>query len=393
MIVYGERLLAGPGGAQAARALLNVASRLGPLRARRRRPARGARPPPTRAACARPASRPATAPATRRSPSPARTRPGIAAALAGGELSTVWLHHADPLRSFPDRAAWEAALGAAQTVIAVDSVLTDTIREHADVVFPAEAYAEKEGTVTHPDGRVQRLRPAIGRPKGPDQQSGSGVRPLWQVIADVAERAGLELGVRTGPDGLQAAVRGRAVLRRADARRDRRPRRPLARLRGGRDVRGRRLGARQARGAGRRAGDGRGRAAPRHVPLAVELQGGRRLAVAALPAPAPGRRALARRRRAARHPRGRPGRGRLQRDARQGRRQAARRRARRLGVPRRGHARPARQRADRADGRGPAHRRPEPHEASAAAAICAPAAEGLAEMPSSAPLDIPEGQS
>jgi NADH-quinone oxidoreductase subunit G len=84
-------------------------------------------------------------------------------------------------------------------VIAVDSVLSDTIREHADVVFPAEAYAEKEGTVTHPDGRLQRLRPASGRPKGPDQQSGSGVRPLWQVIADVAERAGLELGVRTGP--------------------------------------------------------------------------------------------------------------------------------------------------------------------------------------------------
>ena len=51
-------------------------------------------------------------------------------------------------------------------MIAVDSVLTDTIREHADVVFPAEAYAEKEGTVTHPDGRVQRLRPAIGRPQG-----------------------------------------------------------------------------------------------------------------------------------------------------------------------------------------------------------------------------------
>jgi NADH-quinone oxidoreductase subunit G len=84
-------------------------------------------------------------------------------------------------------------------VIAVDSVLTDTIREHADVVFPAEAYAEKEGTLTHPDGRVQRLRPAIGRPRGPDQQSGSGVRPLWQVIAEVAGRTGLELGIRTGP--------------------------------------------------------------------------------------------------------------------------------------------------------------------------------------------------
>ena len=29
------------------------------------------------------------------------------------------------------------------------------------MVFPAEAYAEKEGTVVHPDGRLQRLRPAV----------------------------------------------------------------------------------------------------------------------------------------------------------------------------------------------------------------------------------------
>src|SRR5688500_7950514 len=198
VIVYGERLLSGPGGAQAARALLNVASRLGIagragaglLEAPSTTNARGLR----EAGFA-----PGHGPGYATLAEPARDAAGIAAALAGGELSTVWLHHADPLRAFPDRPAWEAALGAAQTVIAVDSVLTDTIREHADVVFPAEAYAEKEGTITHPDGRVQRLRPAIGRPRGPDQQSGSGVRPLWQVIADVAERTGLELGIRTGP--------------------------------------------------------------------------------------------------------------------------------------------------------------------------------------------------
>ena len=53
--------------------------------------------------------------------------------------------------------------------------MTETIREYADVVFPAEAYPEKEGTLTHPDGRLQRLRTAIGRPQpsGP----GTGVRP------------------------------------------------------------------------------------------------------------------------------------------------------------------------------------------------------------------------
>ncbi len=198
VIVYGERLLSGPGGAQAARALLNVVSRLGLsgrdggglLEAPSSTNARGLR----EAGFA-----PGHGPGYETLAEPAKDAAGIAAALAGGELSTVWLHHADPLRAFPDRPAWEAALGTAQTVIAVDSVLTDTIREHADVVFPAEAYAEKEGTITHPDGRVQRLRPAIGRPKGPDQLSGSGVRPLWQVIAEVAERTGLELGVRTGP--------------------------------------------------------------------------------------------------------------------------------------------------------------------------------------------------
>ena len=52
-------------------------------------------------------------------------------------------------------------------------MLTEALREHADVVFPAEAYPEKEGTLVHPDGRVQRLRPAIGRPGALD----SGVRP------------------------------------------------------------------------------------------------------------------------------------------------------------------------------------------------------------------------
>jgi NADH-quinone oxidoreductase subunit G len=94
------------------------------------------------------------------------------------DAKVLYLLHADPLTQFPDREAWEAALGAAQTVIAHESVLTETVREHADVVFPAEAYPEKEGTLTHPDGRAQRLRPAVKRP--------GEVRPTWQVLAELA---------------------------------------------------------------------------------------------------------------------------------------------------------------------------------------------------------------
>jgi NADH-quinone oxidoreductase subunit G len=112
---------------------------------------------------------------------------GIAAALAAGELSAVYLLHGDPLRDLPDRELWERGLASASTVIAHAAFLTEGVREFADVVFPAEAYAEKAGTVVHPDGRIQRLRPAIARP--------GEIRAEWQVIAELALRIGLDLDV------------------------------------------------------------------------------------------------------------------------------------------------------------------------------------------------------
>ncbi len=99
--------------------------------------------------------------------------------------------------------------------------MTETIAEHADVVFPAEAYAEKEGTIVHPDGRLQRLRPAIAR-------SGE-IRAGWQVISELALRLGLDLDVLSGAMASQPAVRGRALLRRPHARGDRRARRRAGR--------------------------------------------------------------------------------------------------------------------------------------------------------------------
>jgi NADH-quinone oxidoreductase subunit G len=74
-------------------------------------------------------------------------------------------------------------------VVAHASVLTEGLREHANVIFPAESSAEKEGTVVHPDGRVQRLRAAIGHP--------NEVRAGWSVIATIARSVGLDLGVLT----------------------------------------------------------------------------------------------------------------------------------------------------------------------------------------------------
>jgi NADH-quinone oxidoreductase subunit G len=190
VIVYGERALRGQG----AQALLNLATRLelagrdgaGLLEVPASPNARGIR----EAGFA-----PGHGPGFASLAQGGRDARGIAEGLASGELSTVWLHHADPVRFHPDRALWESALGTAQTVIAVETLLTDSVREYADVVFPGEAYPEKEGTVTNLDGRVQRLRAAIGRPKGASGLPGSGVRPVWQVIAEIAAAVGLDLGV------------------------------------------------------------------------------------------------------------------------------------------------------------------------------------------------------
>jgi NADH-quinone oxidoreductase subunit G len=117
----------------------------------------------------------------------ARDARGIAEGLADGELSALYILHGDPLRDLPDRDLWQRALSAASTVIVHAAFLTDAVREHADVVFPAEAYPEKEGTIVHPDGRLQRLRPAIARP--------GEVRAEWQVIAELALGLGLDLDV------------------------------------------------------------------------------------------------------------------------------------------------------------------------------------------------------
>ncbi|MGI8429484.1 MAG: NADH-quinone oxidoreductase subunit NuoG [Solirubrobacteraceae bacterium] len=113
----------------------------------------------------------------------------IARAAAARELTALYLFETDPVRDHPNRALWEAALAAADLVVAHASVLTDGLREHASVVFPAESHAEKEGTVVHPDGRVQRLRAAIAHP--------GQVRAGWSVLSEIARRCGLDLGVPT----------------------------------------------------------------------------------------------------------------------------------------------------------------------------------------------------
>jgi NADH-quinone oxidoreductase subunit G len=85
-----------------------------------------------------------------------------------------------------EAAASEAELDRAGPVIAFAHFPSEALEAHADVVFPAEVYAEKEGTVTHPDGRIQRVRQAIGRT--------GEVQAGWSVLAELCERLGAGTG-------------------------------------------------------------------------------------------------------------------------------------------------------------------------------------------------------
>ncbi|MGN6867748.1 MAG: molybdopterin-dependent oxidoreductase, partial [Solirubrobacteraceae bacterium] len=122
----------------------------------------------------------------------------IAQAAANGDITALYLFQTDPLRDQPDRALWEQAMHRAGVVVAHASVLTEGLAEHANVIFPAESHAEKEGTVVHPDGRLQRMRTAIAHP--------GGVRSGWSVIAELAKRAGLDTGMLTSPMAFKQLV-------------------------------------------------------------------------------------------------------------------------------------------------------------------------------------------
>jgi NADH-quinone oxidoreductase subunit G len=187
VILYGERVLADPAGAAALVSIattLNLAGRdgaglLGVPAASNGRGLREA------------GVLPFAGPGLAALETPGRDAAAIAAAGAAGELAALWLVGTDPLATHPGRRTWDSALERASTVVAHAGYLTEGLAEHATVVFPAESYAEAEGTVTHPDGRLQRLRQAISRP--------GEVRPGWWVMAELGKRLGLELGVLAGP--------------------------------------------------------------------------------------------------------------------------------------------------------------------------------------------------
>ncbi len=106
--------------------------------------------------------------------------------LDSGDIRMLLLVGADPIRDMPDPRQAALALEAAEYVVSIDLFVHDSNRE-ADVILPASAFGEKEGTATNIEGRVQKLNMLS---PGPGQ-----TRPDWSILDDLAEHAGRPIGL------------------------------------------------------------------------------------------------------------------------------------------------------------------------------------------------------
>lgn len=106
----------------------------------------------------------------------------IMTAILQGEIRAMYIMGENPAMSDPDATHAREALAKLDHLVVQDIFLTETAF-HADVILPASAFAEKDGSFTNTDRRVQIGRAAL-HPPGDARQD-------WQLVQAIAQRMGL----------------------------------------------------------------------------------------------------------------------------------------------------------------------------------------------------------
>jgi formate dehydrogenase major subunit len=106
------------------------------------------------------------------------------------EIQGLYVMGENPAMSDPDSNNTRAALAKLKHLIVQDIFLTETAA-FADVILPASAWPEKDGTVTNTDRRVQMGRKALDMPEEARQD--------WWIIQEIANRIGLDW-IYTSPE-------------------------------------------------------------------------------------------------------------------------------------------------------------------------------------------------
>lgn len=109
------------------------------------------------------------------------TVPAMLTAIEEDRLRGLYVFGENPMRSDPDISHVEHCLRHVDFLVVQDIFLTETAKL-ADVVLPGASFAEKDGTFSSTERRVQRIRRAVP-PVGDS-------RPDWVILADLLGRLG-----------------------------------------------------------------------------------------------------------------------------------------------------------------------------------------------------------
>jgi assimilatory nitrate reductase catalytic subunit len=118
------------------------------------------------------------------------TREGLKAvqmfdAVARGKIKALWVIGTNPAVSLPDADRAREAIKRLEFLAVSDNVLSnDTINSGAHLLLPAQAWGEKDGTVTNSERRISRQRAFLPAP--------GEARADWAILADVGRRMGFD---------------------------------------------------------------------------------------------------------------------------------------------------------------------------------------------------------
>lgn len=107
-----------------------------------------------------------------------------------GRLKAMYIMGENPVLSDPDTGHTIKALRALEFLVVQDIFLTET-GALADVVLPATCFAEKDGTFTNTERRVQRIRKAVAPP-------GDARDDIW-IITELSRKLGYNMDY-SGPE-------------------------------------------------------------------------------------------------------------------------------------------------------------------------------------------------
>ncbi|MGM1054209.1 MAG: molybdopterin oxidoreductase family protein, partial [Pseudomonadota bacterium] len=102
---------------------------------------------------------------------------------AAGQIRGMYILGENPAMSDPDLAHARAALAKLEHLVVQDLFVTETA-QFADVILPASAWPEKDGSVTNTNRQVQLGRAAVPLP--------GEAKPDWWIIQQLANRLGLD---------------------------------------------------------------------------------------------------------------------------------------------------------------------------------------------------------